>query len=515
MHEDTAAARPLSTLERRVIGLLLVAAFVVILNETIMGVALPRIMEELSISAATGQWLSTAFMLTMAVVAPTTGYILQRFRLRSVFATAMSLFTVGTLIGGLSSSFAPLLLGRVVQASGTAIMMPLLMTTVLTIVPAASRGRIMGAISIVISVAPALGPTVSGLILQVLPWQWLFLSVLPIAAIALVLGLIWLRNITETRPGHLDILSVALSALAFGGIIYGLSSFGEAANGEQPVSPFVPLALGAVALALFIWRQLALIPAGRALLDLRAFARPVFRLNLTVIVIVMFALFGTIILLPIYLQTVLGLSTLQTGLMLLPGGIVMGVMAPFVGRAFDRVGARPLVIPGSIIAAAALWGMASLNEGSAPIMVIAVHIVLNIGLALMFTPLMTSALGSLPNELYSHGSAIFGTVQQLAAAAGTAIFITVMSLRTAGALADGAAPLAATEFGIQAAFLTGAIVASVTVLVTLFIRKRDALLAGSGTDGAHESAHSEERLDVSAASPTTGSIPTIEPDDRS
>ncbi|MGO3885551.1 MAG: MDR family MFS transporter [Mycetocola sp.] len=472
---STPTPHRLSGLEKRVIGLLLVAAFVVILNETIMGVALPMIMEELSITAATGQWLSTAFMLTMAIVAPTTGYILQRFRLRSVFITAMSLFTAGTLIAGLSSTFAPLLLGRIVQASGTAIMMPLLMTTILTIVPAASRGRIMGAVSIVISVAPAIGPTVSGVILQSLSWQWLFLSVLPVAVIALVLGIVWLRNITETRPGHLDILSVGLSVLAFGGIIFGLSSFGEGAGGEQTLSPWIPLGGGVVALALFVWRQLSLAPQGRALLDLRAFARPVFRLNISVIVIVMFALFGSIIVLPIYLQTVLGLSTLETGLMLLPGGIIMGVMAPFVGRAFDKIGARPLVIPGSIIAAVALWGLASLTESSVPMLVIAIHMVLNIGLALMFTPLMTSALGSLPHELYSHGSAIFGTIQQLAAAAGTAIFITVMSLRTAGALADGAAPLAATEQGIQAAFLTGAIVASVTVFVTLFVRKRQPL----------------------------------------
>ncbi|MGO2658221.1 MDR family MFS transporter [Mycetocola reblochoni] len=510
MSRDSTSTPPrLSGLERRVIGLLLVAAFVVILNETIMGVALPMIMEELSITAATGQWLSTAFMLTMAIVAPTTGYILQRFRLRPVFITAMSLFTTGTLIAGLSSAFAPLLLGRIVQASGTAIMMPLLMTTILTIVPPASRGRIMGAVSIVISVAPAIGPTVSGFILQSLSWQWLFLSVLPVAVIALVLGLIWLRNITETRPGHLDIPSVGLSVLAFGGIIFGLSSFGEAAGGEQLLSPWIPLGAGLVALALFIWRQLALAPSGRALLDLRAFARPVFRLNIAVIVIVMFALFGSIIVLPIYLQTVLGLSTLQTGLMLLPGGIVMGVMAPFVGRAFDRIGARPLVIPGSIIAAAALWGLASLTEASDPLMVIAVHVVLNIGLALMFTPLMTSALGSLPHELYSHGSAIFGTIQQLAAAAGTAIFITVMSLASAGALESGAEPLAATEKGIQAAFLTGAIVATVTVVVTLFVRKSVPEAAD-----ATPAEDADSALTASAATPATGSIPVVEAPER-
>ena len=171
-----------------VIVLLLVSAFVVILNETIMGVALPHLMADLDISASAAQWLTTAFMLTMAVVIPVTGYLLQRLNTRPVFILAMSLFSAGTLISALAPGFAMLVIGRIVQASGTAIMMPLLMTTVMTLVPPESRGRTMGNISIVISVAPAIGPTISGLILSVLEWRWLFLLVLPIALCALALG---------------------------------------------------------------------------------------------------------------------------------------------------------------------------------------------------------------------------------------------------------------------------------------------------------------------------------------
>lgn len=165
--------------DRFVIPLLLVSAFVVILNETIMGVALPELNRDLGISVSTGQWLTSAFMLVMAVVIPVTGYLLQRFHVRQVFITAMALFSFGTLLCFLASGFPALLAGRIVQAGGTAIMMPLLMTTVLNLVPADRRGRTMGNISIVISVAPAIGPTLSGLILDVLDWRWLFGLVRP------------------------------------------------------------------------------------------------------------------------------------------------------------------------------------------------------------------------------------------------------------------------------------------------------------------------------------------------
>ena len=168
-----------------VINLMLAATFVVILNETVIGVAIPRLMEDLNITASTAQWLSTAFMLTMAVVIPTTGFIMQRLSTRAVFILAMSLFSAGTAIAAIAPGFEILLTARIVQASGTAIMMPLLMTTVMTLVPPQARGRTMGNISLVISVAPAVGPTVSGLILSVFDWRFIFILVLPIAIGAL------------------------------------------------------------------------------------------------------------------------------------------------------------------------------------------------------------------------------------------------------------------------------------------------------------------------------------------
>ncbi|HSP61075.1 MAG TPA: MDR family MFS transporter [Ornithinimicrobium sp.] len=449
------------------------AAFVVILNETIMSVALPELMEEFAVGAPTAQWLTTAFMLTMAVVIPVTGYLLTRLDLRTVFVTAMTSFSVGTLVAAAAPTFGVLVGGRVVQAVGTAIMLPLLFTTVLTTVPAHRRGRTIGVISIVIAVAPAVGPTVGGVVLDSLTWRWMFWLVLPVALTSLLAGAVLIRNVTEPRRVPLDVPSVLLSAVGFSGTVFGLSSIGAAAEGTALVAPWMPLTLGLVVLALFVRRQVQL--QDLALLDVRAFATRPFTLAVGLVVVSMMALFGTLILLPIYLQNVLGRSTLETGLALLPGGLVMGLLGYVVGRTFDRVGPRPLVVPGSVVTSTALWGMTTtFGPGTSLATVVAWHVLLNTGLALMFSPLLTNALGALPRRLYSHGSAIVSTVQQVAGAAGTALFITVMTAAQVAGAARDADPAEALMTGVRSALLAGAVVSVLAVLGAFFVRRADA-----------------------------------------
>jgi len=470
----TADPPTLPTRDRAVILILLIATFVVILNETIMNVALPRLMTDLNITATTAQWLSTAFMLTMAVVIPVTGFLLVRLETRTVFVLAMTLFSSGTLLAALLSGFVPLLLARVVQASGTAIMLPLLITTVLTLVPERGRGAIMGQISIVISVAPAIGPTLSGLILQALSWRFMFLFVLPIALGVLVYGARMLGNVGTPRRLNLDLLSIPLSALGFGGLVYALSRFGEGGLGNPAVS--APLVVGGVSLAAFLWRQVALsrpIPgrSGEPLLDLRAFRFPMFTLGVGLMVIAMMALFGGMILLPLYLQNLRGLNTLQTGLLLLPGGLLMGLLAPSIGKLYDRIGLRPLVVPGTLLMTLMLFGLGRIDTLTPIWALLALHLTLSAGLALLFTPVFTSALGPLPPHLYAHGSAILSTLQQVAGAAGVALLITLMTGRMASMTAQGVAPLAAQVSGLQLAFTVSAVIAAIAVVLALFLKR--------------------------------------------
>ncbi|MFE4195809.1 DHA2 family efflux MFS transporter permease subunit [Paenarthrobacter sp. NPDC056912] len=444
-----------------VIVTLLVATFVVILNETIMNVALQRLMTDLQVDAATVQWLATGFMLTMAVVIPTTGFILQRMSTRGAFMLAMGLFSGGTLVAALAPGFVVLLLARVVQAGGTAIMLPLLMTTILTLVPLSRRGAVMGNVSIAISVAPAMGPTVSGIILDHFSWRFMFVFVLPVALAAFAIGAKYLTNVGERGKTTLDIASVILTVPAFGGLVYGLSQIGGSNAGVVPV---IALVVGVLCLALFVFRQLKLQKSDAPLLDLRAFNFRMFTVSTLLMVVAMMALFGGVILLPLYLQNTLHLQPMETGLALLPGGLAMGLLGPVIGRIFDKVGPLPLTVSGSVLMVLALWQFSRLDEGSALGWVIALHVTLSLGLALIFTPAFTTGLNPLPPHLYSHGSAIISTAQQVSGAAGTALLVSIY------AVVSASSGLVA---GMQAAFLAATIIAIGAVVLGAMMRKTE------------------------------------------
>ena len=461
------AAAPPAKMSREsvtVIATLLVATFVVILNETIMNVALRRLMVDLGVTAPTVQWLSTGFMLTMAIVIPTTGFILQRLSTRAVFMLAMGLFSSGTLLAALAPGFEILLLARIVQAAGTAIMLPLLMTTILTLVPVSRRGFVMGNVSIAISVAPAMGPTVSGVILEHFSWRFMFVFVLPVALAAFAIGARFLTNIGEKEKTRLDVLSVLLTVPAFGGIVYGLSQIG---GEDGPGSPaLIALAVGVIAMVAFVLRQVRLQKSEAPLLDLRAFTFRMFTVSVLLLVVAMIALFGSVILLPLYLQEVRGLTSLETGLTLLPGGLAMGLLGPFIGRLFDKVGPLPLTVTGSSLLVVALFQFSLLDAGTPAGWIVALHVGLSLGLALILTPAFTTGLNPLPPHLYSHGSAIMSTLQQVAGAAGTALLVSIYAVVSASA---------GTVEGMHAAFLTASVLAVAAVVLSAMMRKTAAV----------------------------------------
>lgn len=473
--EATEAPEAGTTIARRdltVIGVLLVATFVVILNETVMSVALLPVQEDLGVDPIVGQWLTTAFLLTMGVVIPITGFLIQRLGVRLLFGIAMGLFSTGTLVAILAPAFPVLLGARVVQAGGTAIMLPLLMTTIMTLVPPARRGAMMGNITIVIAVAPALGPTVSGFIIDHLSWRWIFVLVLPIAVAVLALGLRLLDDVTPTSDARIDVLSVPLAVLGFGGLVYGLVQVGHGSEeSASAASIALPLVVAGIALAAFVARQLVLARDDRALLDLRVFSSRQFTICMLSMVVAMAGMFGTIILLPLYAQGVIGLTTTQAGLMSLPGGIAMAVSGPIVGRIFDARGPRVLLVPGTLCVAAALWMLTTISPDTSLWFLMFVNLVLFVGLSSTFTPLMTSGLGAVAPERYAHASAVLGTFQQVAGAAGGALLVTVMTVIAANAEADGASAAQASTDGVRVAFAVAGCLAIVLVLITTLVRR--------------------------------------------
>ncbi|PVE92302.1 MDR family MFS transporter [Microbacterium sp. TPD7012] len=479
----TPSSGEISRTDMRVIWLLLVAAFVAILNETTMGIAIPHLNTDLGIPPELGQWLTSAFMLTMAVVIPTTGFILQRFTTRQVFIAAMVAFSLGTLVALVAPGFGVLLVGRVIQAAGTGIMMPLLMTTIMNVVPPQSRGRMMGRVGMVISLAPAIGPTLAGAVLEAFNWRALFAIVLPIALIALGMGVKWMTNLGETRRVPLDVLSIPLAALGFGGLVFGLSQFGgEGGSGET--TGIIALVVGAVTLGLFVWRQLLLQRVDDALLDLRVFRAGNFTFAVIIMTILALSMFGTLTLLPQYLQNVAGLNALQSGLILLPGSVLMGLLGPVMGRVYDSRGTRPLLIPGTILVSAALFYYSTVGEHTVWWVLIIVQAAMSVGLAMSFTPLFSASLGSLQRSLYSHGSAVLNTLQQVGGAAGVALLTVTYSAILHAGESEGLSTATAGAPGARMAFLIAAIISLAAVALSPFVRK-PADDAGEGFHGGH------------------------------
>ncbi|MFD2327881.1 MDR family MFS transporter [Cohnella sp. GCM10020058] len=454
---------------------LIIGAFVAILNETLLGNALPDLMKEFNVGATTIQWLSTAYMLVIGVLVPITALLQQWFTTRQMFLSAMTLFLIGTAISAFAPEFGVLLTGRVVQAMGTGLMLPVLMNTILVIFPVEKRGAAMGLIGLVIMFAPAIGPTLSGLIIDALDWRWLFYLVLPLAAFSIIFAAVFLKNVTDLTKPKVDIVSILLSTIGFGGIVYGFSKAGESGWGDTEV--VWSLAAGGVSLLLFIWRQLVV---KEPILNLRAFKYPMFSLVTVLLFVVMMTMFSTMTILPMFLQSALLLTAFKSGLLMLPGSIINGIMAPVSGKLFDKFGPRVLVIPGLALTALSVWMFTGIDVDVSKGYVIFIHIVMLIGISMVMMPAQTTGLNQLPRHLYPHGTAILNTLQQVSGAIGTALFISIMSTGSKNYLAESEDPTAPAEqvsglmAGLHDAFWIGFIVALVALVVGLFIRRTKA-----------------------------------------
>ncbi|GAB2991848.1 MDR family MFS transporter [Nocardioides montaniterrae] len=451
-----------------VIKLLVAATFVVILNETITVNALPDLARHFDVSLATAGWVTTVFMLTMAALIPLTGWFLQRVSTRTAYAAAMSAFLVGTVVAAAAPTFGVLLAGRAIQASGTAVMMPLLMTTLMTVVPMQDRGRVMGQVTLAMSVAPAMGPAVSGLVLQTGNWRLIFVVVVPIALVVGAFGYRLLENIGENHKSTVSWVSVVLAATGFASVVYGLNKVGHA----EWTEPAAIVGGGVVLVALFVLNQLRLQRVGTPLLDLRTLKHPTYAKSLVLMAAAFLGFFGSMIILPGYLQNLRGLTALQNGLMVMPGGLAMGLLGPRVGKLFDRVGSKPLVIPGAIGMVVLLGAMSQLTATTPYAVFIVLHVLLMVCLAAIFTPVFSLGLGDLPPQLYSHGSSLLGTLQQVAGAIGAALLLTVQSNRATSLFESGHSKVDAAIGGLEAAFLVSAAIAVIVVVMAVLLPSR-------------------------------------------
>jgi EmrB/QacA subfamily drug resistance transporter len=448
---------------KTIVALLLAGAFISILNQTLMITAIPPIMVEMGITANTGQWLTTVFMLVNGIMIPISAFLLERFTTRQLFITAMSIFALGTLISGIAPNFSILLVGRVIQSAGAGVMLPLMQTVFLLIFPVHKRGSAMGLIGLVISFAPALGPAISGWVTEHYSWRVLFFIILPIAIIDIIIAFFALKNVTELKKPKLDIPSVILSSFGFGGLLYGFTSAGNYGWGASLT--IISLAVGVVSLLSFILRQLRL---KHPMLEFRVFTYSIFPLAVAIGMITFMGLIGTETLIPLYMQNMREFTAFEAGLALLPGALISGFMSPITGRIFDRYGARKLALTGLLIIAVSSIPFTRLDTETSLAFMTIMYSIRMLGLSMVMMPISTAALNQLPKRLIPHGAAMDNTMRQVGASVGTAILVTVMT--TTGETAASTNIPNPDIYGVNVAFIVVTVLAFVGLVISFFVR---------------------------------------------
>lgn len=473
-----------------IIVILFIGAFVAILNETLMNVALPSIMNEFTVKPTAVQWLTTGYMLINGILIPASAFLIQRFSNRALFITAMGLFTAGTLLASFSPTFGVLLAARMIQAAGSAVMMPLLMNIMLVAFPIEKRGKAMGIFGLVMVVAPALGPTVSGWVVEHYSWRMLFHIVLPFSIFTLLYAIFKLKNLTPQRKINLDVFSIILSSFGFGGLLYGFSSAGD--RGWNDPWVYGTIIVGIISLVSMIARQIRM---KEPMLEFRIFKYPMFALASAISIVLAIALFSGMILLPIYIQNIRGFSPFDAGLLMLPGALVMGIMSPITGHLFDKYGPKTLALVGLTITIITSYFFSKLDMNVSYTYLMVLFSIRAFGMSMVMMPIMTNGLNQLPEKDYPHGTAMNNTLQQVSGAIGSALLITVMNSRTeskatelaneakaaidpnvqpsAQAIADMQQNILnkAMLDGINLAFLVSTIIACLALILAFFIKR--------------------------------------------
>ncbi|WP_338788377.1 DHA2 family efflux MFS transporter permease subunit [Metabacillus sp. FJAT-53654] len=459
---------------RAIMASLLICGFVGMFSETALNIAMTNLMEVFQISAATAQWLTTGFLLTLGILMPMSGLLLQMFTTRQMFTGSLISLIVGTLIAALAFNFEMLMFARVLQAVGMGLLLPLLFNTILVIYPPEKRGAAMGFVGLVIMFAPATGPTIGGLLIEYLTWHYIFWLSLPFLVIGLLIGLKYLENVTDVTKSRIDLLSVLLSTVGFGGVVFGFSKAGEGAEGWSSMVVITSIVVGLVALVLFILRQNLM---NDPMMNLSVFKYPMYVVGLLLVLSCMMIIMSSMIILPMFLQTGAGLSVFIAGLMLLPGSALNGILSPLVGRLFDRYGPKWLVPPGLVLVAVMLWFFTTLSPASSVAFIVALHIGLMVGVSMIWMPAQTNGLNQLPPELYPHGTAVLNTLQQVAGAIGIAVAISILTGGVEKYLRGSSDPTKLTEIanamteGSQNVFWFTMIIALIGLILAFFIRR--------------------------------------------
>ncbi|WP_062046580.1 MDR family MFS transporter [Bacillus sp. JCM 19034] len=449
---------------KTIVTLLLAGSFIAILNQTLMITAIPPIMQEMGVTANSAQWLTTVFMLVNGIMIPISAFLIERFTTRQLFISAMSIFAVGTLFAAVAPNFQLLLIGRMIQSAGAGIMLPLMTTVFLLIFPIQRRGAVMGLIGLVISFAPAIGPALSGWVTSHYSWRVLFYIILPIAIIDIIIAAFALKNVTEQKKSKVDVISIILSSFGFGGLLYGFTTAGDI-GWLEPMTIII-LAIGIISILLFVARQLNL---ANPMLEFRVFTYSIFPFAVLIGMIGFMGLIGTETLIPLYMQEMRGFSAFESGLALLPGALIMGIMSPITGRIFDKYGAKWLVFIGLTILTLSTFAFTILGPNTSFAYLTAMFAIRMFGLSMVMMPVATAALNQIPKKLIPHGAAMDNTMRMIASSVGTALLVSIMTTTEATASLDASIDYP-NIYGANVSFLVLSFITLGAFIIAFFIK---------------------------------------------
>lgn len=482
--------------QMRIVVVLIAGATLAVLNQTLLSPAYPSIMADLAVDASTVQWLTSGYSLMEAIIIPLSAYLVGRFPTRKLFIFGLSLFAIGSLCAALAPVFGVLLLGRVFQAAACGVVMPMVFTVVLVIFPREKRGQAMGIVSLIIGFAPAVGPSISGLLVDSIGWRALFVAVFVLAVIVVACACMFLKSYGEFEPTTFDVPSVLLCLFGLLALLYGLATITKSANTALCIALIV---VGIVLLALFVRRQLKLdVP----LLNVTVLKTRNYRTAVIIVAMLQAALVGIGVLLPIYLQNLMGISALGTGLIMLPGAVLGAIFGYVAGNMFDKLGARKVIVPAAVVAAIGGCGLVGFQLDSSLAYIILVYTLLGIGMQAIMTPLNTWGLNSLDNRVIQHANSLQNTTNQVGASLGTAILVSLSA--TSAIFFPTMEAAEQTMAGDRIAFaFTALLMVIVLITVIAVVKDKKAGAAGAGADAAAGTAASDAAAAAPAHFPTS------------
>ena len=427
---------------------------------TALTTALPPIMEDFNITVDTGQWLTSGFVLFLAVMTPFTGYLISRFRTKRLYCVAIGFFIVGLTVCAFSNNFYTMMLGRIIQGCGNGLLSSMAQVIILTIYPPERIGTVMGWYGLSIGVAPIISPTIAGLLVDSVGWRMIFVIAIAIMSLSLLCAVFIFEDVLPTMRKKFDVISLFISALAFGGVTFAVGNIGTYDFVSYQV--LMSLIIGIISSVIFAWRQLRIeVP----FLDIRVLKNLDFSVSLTATVILQLLLLGSSIIFPVYVQQIKGYSATISGLVVLPGSLAMAVISPFAGSIYDWVGMKLLFTIGPTILAISNYAIFHIDVHQSIWIVSFINVFRCIALASLLMPLVTWAMKDVPKIKASDATALYNSIRFVGGAIGSALVISIMTKVANTIGKDKENPR---MYGINIVFLIMSILSVIILIVGIF-----------------------------------------------